>query len=199
MPNFGNILNDLIQNNVYNKINIEKLNQLYNGNLCLLLFYNETTLDYVNCKEFLSSILLKGMEQAIIQVRILINNAIDEISLIKDINDFNNTVYEHTSNFEKYEMFIEFYLLLSYLKNEEIFNDLGIDETINVYNLNIKIIIIYIVVYLILIILLFYFIFMYKYIYNSLLNFIVILSVKFISDDEYFYQKIIEIESRLYK
>ena len=139
------------------------------------------------------------MEQAIIQMGVVINNAIDEISLIKDINDFNNTVYEHTSNFEKYEMFIEFYLLLSYLKNEEIFNDLGIDETINVYNLNIKIIIIYIVVYLILIILLFYFIFMYKYMYNSLLNFIVILSVKYISDDEYFCKKIIEIGSRLYK
>jgi len=199
MPNFGNILNDLIQNNVYNKINIEKLNQLYNGNLCLLLFYNETTLDYVNCKEFLSSILLKGMEQAIIQMGVIINNVIDEISLIKDINDFNYTVYDNISNFKKYEMFIEFYLLLSYLKNEEIFNDLRIDETKNVYNLIMKIIIIYIVVYLILIILLFYFIFMYKYIYNSLLNFIAILSIKFISDDEYFYLKIIEIGSGLYK
>ena len=199
IPNFGNILNDLTQNSVYDKSNIEKLKQLYNGDLCLLLFYNETTLDYTNCKEFLSSILLKGMEQAIIQMGIMINNAIDELSLINDKNDFNITVYGNATNYKKYEMFIEYYLLLSYLKNEEIFNALRNDETQSVNNLTMEIIIVYIVVYLILITLLFYFIFMYKYIYISLLNFIAILSVKFIYDDEYFYQKIIEIENKLYK
>ena len=199
MPNFGNILNELNQKSVYNKNNIALLKQLYNGDLCLLLFYNDTTIDYSNCKEFLSSILLKGMEQAIIQIGVMINSVIDELSLVYTIDDFNNTVYGNSSSFKKYETFIEFYLLLSYLKNQEIMNLLKIDESNNVSSLSLRIIIVYIVAYLFLFIFLCYFIFMYKYTYTSLLNFVVILASKFIMDDEYFYHKIIEHEKKLYK
>ena len=199
MPNFGNILNELTQNSIYRKTNLKLLEQLYNGNLCLLLFLNETSNDYINCKGFISSILLKGMEQAIIQIGVMINNVIDELSLINNEQDFNSTVFGNSTNFEKYEFFIEYYLLLSYLKNEEIFNNLRVDEIKNVSNSTTRIIIIYLVGYVVLFLLLIYFIFVYKYIYNSLFNFIVILSVKFISDDEDFYQKIIELEKKLYK
>ena len=198
MPNYGNILNDLIQNDIYRENNTESLRQLYNGDLCLILFYNETTIDYSNCKKFLSSILLKGMEQAIIQMGVMVNNVLDELPLIYNLNDLNETVYGNSSNFKKYELFIEYYLLLSYLKNEEIINNLRIDETHYSTSLALKIIIIYFVIYLILFIFLFYFIFMYKYTYNSLFNFIVVLAAKFISDDEHFYHKIIELEKKLY-
>ena len=198
MPNFGNILNEITQNEIYSQKNIALLKQLYNGDLCSLLFENEIE-DFNKCKEFLSSILLKGMEQAIIQMGVMINNVIDELSLIKNYNDFNNTVNGNSTNFKKYESFIEYYLFLSYLKNEEIFDLLRVDETKNVSSISTKIIIIYLVVYLILFILLCYFIFMYKYIYNSLFNFVAILSVKFISDDEKFYEELIEVEKKLYR
>ena len=199
LPNFGNILNDMKQKSVYSKKNVALLNQLYNGDMCLLLFFNETTLDYYNCKGFLSSILLKGMEQVIIQIGIMINNVIDELSLVDTINDFNNTVYGNSTSYKKYETFIEYYLLLSYLKNEEIMKDLRIDETNNASSLALKITIIYLVAYFILFIFLCYFIFMYKYTYTSLFNFVIILASKFILDDEFFYQKIIELERKLYK
>ena len=199
MPNFGNILNDLTQNSVYSRKNIDVLNQLYNGDLCYLLFVNDSTRDYANCKEFISSILLKGMEQAIIQMGVMINNVIDELSLITNLAGFNNTVNGNSTNFKKYELFIEYYLLLAYLKNEEIFDNLGTDENKNISFTTIKIIIIYSVVYLVLFVLLIYFIFRYKYIYNSLFNFIAILSVKFIVDDENFMHKIFELEKKLYK
>ena len=199
MPNFGNILNYLSQNSIYSQENKNVLNQLYNGDLCLLLFQNKDSDDYKNCKEFLSSILLKGMEQAIIQMGVMINSVIDELTLIDEELDFNNTIRGNSTNFKKYEIFIEYYLLLSYLKNEEIFNNFRIDETKHFSNLTMKIIIIYLVVYFFLLILLCYFIFMYKYIYNSLFNFISILSIKFISDDEYLYKKIIDLEKKLYK
>ena len=199
MPNFGNILNDLNQKSVYKQENILLLKQLYNSDLCLLLFENESTLEYSNCKSFLSSILLKGMEQAIIQMGVMINNVIGDLSTISNIDDFNNTVYGNSTTFKKYESFIEFYLLLSYLKNDEIFNNLRIDETKKVSNISVEIIVIYLLVYLILFLLLCYFIFMYKYIYNSLFNFVGILAFKFITDDEYLYHKIIEIENKLYK
>ena len=199
LPNFGNILNDMKQKSVYTKNNVALLNQLYNGDMCLLLFFNETTLDYYNCKGFLSSILLKGMEQVIIQIGIMINNVIDELSLVNTTNDFNNTVYGNSTNYKKYETFIEYYLLLSYLKNEEIMDNLRIDETNNASSLALKIIIIYLVVFFVLFIFLCYFIFMYKYTYTSLFNFAIILASKFILDDEFFYHKIIELERKLYK
>ena len=199
IPNFGNILNDLSQNDIYGNRNKEILSQLYNGNLCLLLFKNIQTIDYQTCREFLSSILLKGMEQAIIQMGVMVNSVIDELTLINDEFEFNNTIYGNTTNFKKYEFFIEYYLLLSYLKNEEIFNNFRDDEIHHYSSLTTKIIIIFLVVYLALFILLCYIIFSYKYIYNSMFNFIAILSIKFISDDEYLYKKIIDLEKKLYK
>ena len=198
LQNFGNTLNELTQNSIYKEKNKEELTQLYNGNLCLILF-KEGTHDFDNCQKFLSSILLKGMEQAIIQISVIINNVIDELSLITNLDDFNNTVYGNDSNFKKYELFTQNYLLLSYLKNDEIVDKLRIDETKNASKLTTNIIIIYFVVFILLFILLCYFIFMYKYIYNSLFNFIAILSVKFISDDEKFYEKIIELDKKLYR
>ena len=196
LQNFGNTLNDLTQNSIYSKKNKDELTQLYNGDLCSLLFQSA---DFDSCKEFLSSILLKGMEQAIIQISVIINNVIDELSLIESIDDFNNTVYGNETSFKKYEFFTEYYLLLSYLKNGEIVDNLRIDETKNVSKITTNIIIIYFIIFLLLFILLCYLIFMYKYIYNSLFNFIAILSVKFISDDEKFYEKIIELDKKLYR
>jgi hypothetical protein len=199
MPDFGNTLNDLSQDGIFSNENKEIFSQLYNGDLCLLLFVNTESLDYINCKEFLSSILLKGMEQAIIQLGVMVNSVIDELTLINDQKDFYNIVKGNYTSFKKYETFIEYYLLLSYLKNEEIFNNFSIDEANYFKNLTMKLIIIYFIVYVVLFIMLCYFIFMYKYIYNSLFNFIAILSIKFISDDEYLNKKIIELEKKLYK
>ena len=197
IPNFGNILNELLQNKMYTEKNKNTLNQLYNGDMCNLLFYDSPK-NYADCKEFLSSILLKGIEQAIIQMGVLINSVIDEISLISDHDTFKELVRGNVTNFKKYELFVEYYLFKAYLKNEEIFNELRYDQTKYYSKLTLEIIIIYLIGYLFLFILLCYFIFRYKYIYTSLFNFCAIFSLKIISEDEFFYQKIIELEKKLY-
>ena len=197
IPNFGNILNELLQNKMYTEKNKNTLNQLYNGDMCNLLFYNSPK-NYADCKEFLSSILLKGIEQAIIQMGVLINSVIDEITLISDHDTFKELVRGNVTNFKKYELFVEYYLFKAYLKNEEIFNELRYDQTKYYSKLTLEIIIIYLIGYLFLFILLCYFIFRYKYIYTSLFNFCAIFSLKIISEDEFFYQKIIELEKKLY-
>ena len=197
IPNFGNILNELVQNKMYSEKNKNSLNQLYNGDLCNLLFYSSSQ-KYTYCKEFLSSILLKGLEQAIIQMGVLINSVIDELSLVNSYDTFHELVRGNTTNFKKYELFVEYYLFKAYLKNEDIFNGLRDDQTKYYSNLTLKILIIYLIGYLFLFILLCYFIFRYKYIYTSLFNFCAILSLKIISEDEFFYQKIIELEKKLY-
>jgi hypothetical protein len=196
IPNFGNILNELNQNKIYSQKNKDIITQLYNGDMCSLLF--NTTENYDYCKEFLSSILLKGLEQAIIQMGVLINSVIDELSLVNSYDTFHELVRGNTTNFKKYELFVEYYLFKAYLKNEEIFNGLRNDQTKYYSNLTLEIIIIYLIGYLFLFILLCYFIFRYKYIYTSLFNFCAILSLKIISEDEFFYQKIIELEKKLY-
>ena len=196
IPNFSNILNELVQNKIYSQENKNSLNQLYNGDMCNLVF--NITQDYNCCKEYLSSILLKGMEQAIIQMGVLINSVIDEIALINNEETFKELVSGNKTNFKKYELFVEYYLFKAYLKNEEIFNGLRNDQKDYYSNLTLEIIIIYFIGYLFLFILLFYFIFRYKYIYTSLFNFCAILSLKIIQDDDYFYQKIIELEKHLY-
>ena len=58
------------------------------------------------------------MEQVIIQIGVMVNSVIDELTLIKDRNDFYKLVKENSTNFKKYETFIKYYLLLSYLENE---------------------------------------------------------------------------------
>ena len=198
IPNFGNILNELTQNRMYSEKNKNTLNQLYNGDMCKLLFNRTDSEEYTICKEFLSSILLKGMEQAIIQMGVLINSVIDEISLVYDSNTFKELVWGNITNYKKYELFVEYFLYYAYLENEEIFNGLRNDQTHYYSNLTMEILIIYFIGYLFLFILLCYFIFQYKYIYVSLFNFCAILSLKSILDDEYLYQKILELEKELY-
>ena len=196
IPNFGNILNELNQNKIYSQKNKDIITQLYNGDMCSLLF--NTTENYDYCKEFLSSILLKGMEQAIIQMGVLINSVIDEISLVDNEEEFKELVRGNTTNYKKYELFIVYFLYHAYLKNDEIFNGLRSDQTNYYLNLTLEIIIIYYIGYFILFIIMCYFIFRYKYIYTSLFNFCAILSLKAISEDEFFYQKILELEKQLY-
>ena len=198
IPNFGNILNELTQNRIYSQRNKNTLNQLYNGDMCNLLFNKTNSTNYTMCKEFLSSILLKGMEQAIIQMGVLINSVIDEISLVKDITSFNELVRGNTTNFKKYELFVEYYLYLAYLQNDKIFNGLRDDQTKYYSTLTMEVLIIYFIGYLFLFILMCYFIFRYKYIYTSLFNFCAIISIKIILEDEFFYQKILELEKELY-
>ena len=101
-------------------------------------------------------------------------------------------------NFKKFELFVEYYLLKAYLQNEKIFNGFRQYHKDYYLKLSLYIIIIYFIGYLFLFILLLYFIFKYKYIYTSLFNFCAILSLKAISEDEFFYQKIIELEKQLY-
>ena len=198
IPNFGNILNELTQNRIYSQRNKNTLNQLYNGDMCNLLFNKTDSTNYTMCKEFLSSILLKGMEQAIIQMGVLINSVIDEISLINDVASFKELVRGNTTNFKKYELFVEYYLYLAYLENDKIFDGLRDDQTNYYSKLTLEILIIYFIGYLFLFILMCYFIFRYKYIYTSLFNFCAIISIKIILEDEFFYQKILELEKELY-
>ena len=198
IPNFGNILNELTQNRIYSQKSKNTLNQLYNGDMCELLFNKSDPSNYTMCKEFLSSILLKGMEQAIIQMGVLINSVIDEISLINDVASFKELVRGNTTNFKKYELFVEYYLYLAYLENDKIFDGLRDDQTNYYSKLTLEILIIYFIGYLFLFILMCYFIFRYKYIYTSLFNFCAIISIKIILEDEFFYQKILELEKELY-
>ena len=198
IPYFGNLLNEISQNKIYSQKNKNSLNQLYDGDMCILLFLQKESEFYPFCKEFLSSILVKGMEQAITQMGVLINSVINEISLVKDLDSFRELVKEDNTDFRTYDLFMLYYLFKAYVENEDIFDNLRDDQKKYYAVLTLEILIIYFIWYLFLFILMYYFIFRYKYIYTSLFNFCAILSLKIISDDDIFYQKLLELEKELY-
>ena len=75
---FGNSLLFFSKNNKYSKDSLNELNNLYNSDACQILSQN--LLDYYLCISIFSSILTKGMEQAVIQMNIIITSVIDELN-----------------------------------------------------------------------------------------------------------------------
>ena len=91
-----------------------------------------------------------------------------------------------------YEAFIEFYYQRAYLVLYDIFAELRSDKLASIKKLIKQILIVYIILFNLLVLLLIYFIYYTNNIFNSFLNFIWILPVKYSSEDENFYKEIIK-------
>ena len=191
----GNTLFDILHNNKYNKEYLDKLRILYNENACKLLIKNSSNDKY--CETLFSGILVKGLDQVIVQMSIIINNCIDDLTMLKknkNLEDF----YSINNNFYNYEILVCYYIFNSYILTNDIFEIFREDEkknTNSIYGIINGIIIVFMVL---IIFLSFYFIYQFKNIGNSFYNFIGIIPNKFISDDENFYDSIIKLGELLY-
>ena len=137
-------------------------------------------------------ILLRGLEQTIAQMGVLIGSVLDELEALNDANN-TKTLMDLTnqSSFIIYEQFNEFYLIRAYNKTTYIFNKLR-EQKINHIIKTLKLIlIIYILFSIVLFGLFIYFVFASKNLFNSFLYFIGILPSKYLSEDDNFYQEII--------
>ena len=83
-PKFGNSLMYLTKNSRYSKEALNQLNILYSNNACQMLISSNNTFEKIICEHIFSSILTKGMEQAIIQMGIIITSVIDELNSLKE-------------------------------------------------------------------------------------------------------------------
>ena len=194
-PKLGNTLFDIIHNSKYTKEHLEKIKSLYNENVCDVIKNEEQNDKY--CESLFSAVLTKGLDQVIVQMSIIINNCVDDLTLLKSNKDLNN-FYSINNYYYNYEILVGYYIFNSFLITKDIFDIFAEDEIKYISIIQTAITCVYALFIVIMIILCFYFVHVYKNVGNSFWNFIGILPNKFISDDENFYESIIKLGDLLY-
>ena len=196
-PKIGNLLLEISENSDFDDKTRESFDSLFNENACLSLTNNDE--EQKICEQFWSGILVRGLEQAIIQMGGIISSVLDELDSLNDITNQKTLItLNKESSFIIYEQFMEYYLLKAYKITISIFSDLRrqtIEASLSKLTL---FLIIFIVVLVILCLLFLYFIYDSKNLFNSFLNFICILPSKYISEDKNFYKEIIQFGNKYY-
>ena len=198
-PKLGSLLMPLVNDLNGASESANDLNNLYNSDACDVLFgKNKNVKEYNLCSDFWSSILVKGMEQAITQMSVIINTVIDELnSLSKGTKKFSELI-EPNSSFSQYEFFVEYYLFKSYMKTVNIFYDFRVKKLNSTKKIFLGILYGYIVGAIALFFILIYFVYSSKYVFNSFLNFIGILPVKYLIEDDILYKDILKLEQHIF-
>ena len=194
-PKLGNSLIEILHNTKYTEEYINKIKTLYNDNACEIL--NNDLGEDKYCQNIFSSVLSKGLDQAIVQLSIIINNCLDELTALQ-MNKNLATMYSINSSYYNYELLVGYYIFNSFLITKDAFSVFRDDEKKYISIIQKTITIAYCLFLLLIISLCIYFIYIYKKEGNSFWNFIGILPNKFISDDENFYDSIIKLGELLY-
>ena len=218
IPKLGNLLMPLLNDlNQVSKKTLE-LNELFNENACLIILNNHTSIEYEICSQFWSGIIAKGLEQSITQMGVAINSVLDELNIlnkeetnleenynqlimIKDNNNDKENSFHSlllpTSEFSQYEIFIEYYLFYGYLKAVSILNSLKQEKLKKIYASFKNIHNIYFVVNILLFFILTRLILSSKVLFNNLLNFVGILPLKYLIEDESLYKEVLKLDRQL--
>ena len=189
IPKFGNLIMQITTISNIKKETLLKISSLYSNNACkeLIEFSNEI----YYCEKFWSGVLTKGIEQGITQMGVIIGAVIDEL---QSINNPDNNIklldLMVDSSFIKYEQFNEYYLFKAYNKTETIFKELRSEKIESILNLIKIILYTYIIISIILFSFLIFLVYSFNYIFSSFLNFIGILPLKYLSEDENFSNEI---------
>ena len=191
IPKFGNLIMQISGNSELKKDTINKFSSLYSNNACNELM--EYSSDLVYCENFWSGVLSKGMEQAIAQMGVIIGTVIDELQAINSENN-DKTLIDIMKNsaFIEYMQFNQYYLFKAYNTTEFIFNEFRSEKLSSIQNLVKKIFYFYIIISFLLFSLLIYFVHSFNNLFSAFLNFIGILPLKFLLDDEQFYYEIVK-------
>ena len=174
------------------------LNELYNQDACLVLFQTTDNKGYISCSKFWSGIIVKGMEQAITQMGVVINTVIDELNSLNLGKKAFEEIVETTSAFSQYEVFVEYYLFNAYMKTVELFSSLKTVKVKSIYDTFRIILYIYIVGVVFLFFVLVYFVFSSKRMFNTFLNFVGIVPVKYLIEDESLYKDVLKLEQHIF-
>ena len=188
-PNLGNNLVAITGDSGFSQKTMDNFTEFFSGNACPILSHSE--LGLYMCSIIFDGVLKKGMEQTLTKIGSTTGTIIEELNSInnrgKDFYDILNS-----STLSLYEVFIEFYYQRAYLVLNEIFADLRSEKLSSIKKLLRMILIGYIILFNLLVLLLIYFIYYTNNIFSSFLNFIWILPVKYLSEDENFYKEVIK-------
>ena len=196
-PKLGSLLMPLVNNLNSASQSTKDLNNLYNSDACQILFPDDEN-EYDICSNFWSSILVKGMEQSITQMSVIINTVIDELNSLKNGNKEFEELIDPSSSFSQYELFVEYYLFKSYMKTVNIFYDFRVSKLNSTKKIFYGILYGYIAGAIVLFFILLCFVYSSKYVFNSFLNFIGILPVKYLIEDDILYKDILKLEQHIF-
>ena len=189
-PKFGNLIMEIIGNSDLKKETINNFSKVFQDNACEILIQYSNEMEY--CKNFWSGVLVKGLEQAIIQMDIIIGTVIDELKSLNDKNNITLLNLTSESSYIEYVQFNAFYLYRAYLNKYEIFDEFN-NQKLDAIIKGLKILFLfYIIISFFLFILLIYFVYSYNSLFNSFLNFVGIFPTRYIVEDELFYNEIIK-------
>ena len=199
-PKIGTLLMPLINTDLTTASDIiNNLNNLYNLDACSVIFDKTAEIqDYTECSKFWSSILLKGMEQSITQMSVVITSVLDDLHSLNQHTKTLEQILAAGSTFNTYEQFMELYLFKSYMKTVLIFRSLNQTNLDLIFSIYRSIMIGYICFVVVLFFFLLYFVYKSKYIFNTFMNFIGILPVKFLLEDPSLYKEILRLERYIY-
>ena len=188
-PNLGNTIMQIIGSKGFKKETLTNFIQLFNEDACTPLSHSEG--GYRLCSRLYNGIITKGMEQTITKMSSIVGSIIEELeSLNMKSKTFNEVI--QTSTLNTYESFIGFYYIRTYLILNEIFNNFREEKLFSIINIQNFFLIAYVTISILLFGIFYYFIYSYKNIFNSFLNFIAILPIKLILEDENFYKEILK-------
>jgi hypothetical protein len=226
IPKLGNLLMPLVNDLSAASDATMELNELYNEDACLILFRDKENKGYDSCSHFWSGIIVKGLEQAITQMGVVINTVIDELNALNlegtnaggsstenqnrpstntlrnlDGESINNTFQSlllPTSGFSQYEIFIEYYLFYGYMKTVSLLSSLKQVKVKSIYNTFVIILYSYIVGVVLLFFILIYLIYSSKVMFNTFLNFVGILPLKYLMEDDALYKDVLRLEQHIF-
>ena len=198
----GNLMIPITSNIIIDKIDIKKqssekqLKELYNGNICNIL-YNDTNKLYNECKYWWSGILLQGLEATIIEFSLKITE------LQNYYKDWKNgiTTAEEVYNSDLFfdlEYFIIFFFSDAFYKTIELMSDLRIQKIKVIENLFELTLVWYICLILLLNLLLVLLIYRFKKFFNKFLNFIGIIPIEYLYENQDFYKDILKLGKDIY-
>ena len=197
IPKVNNILLPIIANVKMDKSSIKaKLAQLFNGDICDIIFENNQT-QYNTCSKFWSSILKQGLIQCITQLSVEINTVLNEME------DVNNGIisfidFINNSTFSQLETFVNYYFLECFRKNDEYFNIMRKDKLNILHQIVNLLLIIFFIIILILFFILILIIYSLKNMFSSFLGFIGIIPIQYLYEDEFFYKDVLKLEEDIF-
>ena len=138
------------------------------------------------------------MEQSITQMSVILNTVIDELNSLNTGNKQFEELIDSSSAFSQYELFIEFYLFKAYMKTVDIFENFRIRKLKSTKQTFKMICMIYVIGSVLLFFVMLYFVYSSKFIFNSFLNFIGIIPVKYLMEDDTLYKDVLKLESSIF-
>ena len=194
-PDFGNSLIFFQTNSKYSSKNLKMFNEIYNHNTCQILENNSSN---KICEKLFSSALTNGLDQAISQINnIIISNIVDELNSLNK-NRTLNDIFQKNTALSDFEIFMGYYMYLSFLKTENIFEEFRKDEEKYMQNTNKYFLVLFFIVYFILFIFLLKYVYSYKDFTGYFLCFIGIIPPKYLADDDEFYKQVLGLEPFYY-